>query len=80
MDQPEDHPALGGQNRMKEHLDAAERQKSSGEAVPTMGKLTFGEVTEILPAAIPGVGCEAKHEGVPGRRDQARFQILGRDC
>ena len=33
-------------NRMKEHLDAAERQKSSGDAVPAMGKLTFGEVTE----------------------------------
>ena len=33
-------------NRMKEHLDAAERQKSTGESVPAMGKLTFGEVTE----------------------------------
>ena len=27
-------------NRMNEHLDAAERQKSSGEAVPAMGKVT----------------------------------------
>lgn len=33
-------------NRMKEHLDAAERQKSGGESVPATGKLTFGEVTE----------------------------------
>ena len=33
-------------NRMKEHLDAAERQKGAGESVPAMGKLTFGEVTE----------------------------------
>ena len=33
-------------NRMKEHLDAAERQKSAGELVPAMGKLTFGEVME----------------------------------
>ena len=33
-------------NRMKEHLDAAEHQKSAGESAPAMGKLTFGEVTE----------------------------------
>ena len=32
--------------RIKEHLDAAEPQKSPGEAVPAMGTLTFGEVTE----------------------------------
>ncbi len=31
---------------MKEHLDAAERQKSTGESIPAAGRLTFGEVTE----------------------------------
>ena len=33
-------------NRMREHLDAAERQKSTGEIVPVASKRTFGEVTE----------------------------------
>ena len=33
-------------NWMKEHLDAAERQKLAGKSVPAMGKLTFSEVTK----------------------------------
>lgn len=33
-------------NRMKEHVDAAERQRTTGDSVVAVGKLTFGEAMQ----------------------------------
>jgi hypothetical protein len=63
---------------MKEHLDAAERQRGVSLAAEAAGPLTFGKARKTYKERLEAVAIRlTEYQGIPAGRPETRAAILG---
>jgi len=64
-------------NRMKDHVDAAERQRTTGNTSEAVGRLTFGEAIMTYREQLQEVAIRPNTKAFSRSRFETRAPILG---